>query len=207
MTEKCLTENEITSYVDGLVTASIRKSIEAHLSRCGLCLHNVAELKQLIDVKPGSLALPSAAAMARAESIIAMHTRTEERFDINVILRNGICRILKSTGNLLLPRQPSTVAVRGRKHGALAPRISKSLAGYLVTVELAPAEDTLKPTLTLVEEASSTRPDGIKTKLYSPDACKTTYSHKGKVTFPPLKAGSFRIEIEEVGTIGLDIKQ
>jgi len=207
MTEKCLTENEITGYVDGLVTASVRKRIESHLSKCGLCLHNVAELKQLVDLKPGRAAMPSAAALARVGSIIASHTLTGDSFDINVILKKGICRILKSTGNLLLPRQPSTVPVRGRKRKALAPRISKTLAGYLVTVELTPAEDTLKPTLTLVEESSSTRPDGIKTKLYSPDACKTKYSHKGKVDFPPLKAGSFRIEIEEIGTIGLDIKQ
>jgi hypothetical protein len=181
MTEKCLTDNEITAYVDGAVTSSIRNRIEAHLSRCGLCLHNVAELKELLDAKPASAAVPTAAAMARAESIIARHTRTVDRFDINVILKNGVCRILKSTGNLLLPRQPSTVPVRGRKRSALAPRISKSLAGYLVTVELTPAEDTLKPTLTLVEEASSTRPDGIKTKLYSPEACETKYSHKGTV--------------------------
>jgi anti-sigma factor RsiW len=206
MNEKCLTDDEIAAYVDGAVTGRVRRRVEAHLSRCGLCLHSVAELKQLVDVKPGSVAVPTRAALARAESVIARYAHTEEPFDINVVLKKGICRILETTGSLLVPRRPSTVPVRGRKRGVLAPRIAKSLAGYHVTVELAPGEETLKPTLTLVEEATATRPDGVKAKLYTPGRCETKYSHKGKITFPPLKPGAFRIEIEEIGTIGLDIQ-
>jgi anti-sigma factor RsiW len=206
MKDRCLSDDEITSYVDGVVEASMRKRIEAHLSKCALCLHNVAELKQLIDSQHASPTMPTDAALAKAESLIARRTQSPRQFDITVVLRDGICRILESTGNLLLPRQPSTVPVRGKKRGALGPRIAKSLAGYLVTVELTPGEDTVRPKLTLVEEASSTKPDGVKARLYSPGACETKYSHRGQVIFPALGQGFFRIEIEEIGTIGLDIK-
>jgi cytochrome c556 len=205
MTKRCLTEDEITAYVDGAVTGRVRRRLEAHLSRCGLCLHSVAELKQLVDARPARAAVPTKAALARAVSVIARYARPEERFDINAVLKKGICRILKTTGNMLVPRQPSTVPVRGRKRGAAAPRVGKSMAGYHVTVELAPREDKLTPTLTLIEDATSARPDGVKAKLSYLGKCQTRYSHKGKIAFPPLKPGAFRIDIEDVGTIGLYI--
>ena len=205
MPKKCLTENEIAAYVDGAVTGRERRRLEAHLSRCSLCLHSVAELKQLVALKPARAAVPTKAALAKAVSVIARYAPAEERFDINAVLKRGICRILKTTGNMLVPRQPATVPVRGRKRGAAAPRIARSMGGYHVTVELAPREDKLSPTLTLVEDATSTRPDGIKAKLISPGKCQTKYSHKGKINFPPLRPGTFRIEIEEVGAIGLRI--
>ena len=205
MIKKCLTDDEINAYVDGSVTGRVRKRLEAHLSKCSGCLHSVAELRQLVTAKPGRGALPPKAALARAESVIAKYVRPHDRFDINAVLKMGICRIAETTGNLLVPRRLSTVPVRGRKSGGAAPRVAKSLAGYHVTVELVPREDTLKPTVTLVEEATSARPDGLKAKLFSPEKCETKYSHKGRITFPPLKSGAFRIEIEEVGTIGLNI--
>jgi hypothetical protein len=206
MNDRCLTQDEITAYVDGSVAASLRTRIESHLSRCTLCLHNVAELKQLVDLQAASPTLPTDGALAKAESVIARHTATPGQFDITVTIRDGICRILETTGNLLLPRRQSTVPVRGRKRRGPVPRLAKSLSGYLVTVELTPAGDSVKPKLTLVDEQTSAKPDGVKTRLHFPGACETKYSHKGRVTFPALQQGSFQIEIEDIGTIGLDIQ-
>jgi hypothetical protein len=205
MKDKCLTDEEIAAYVDGVADEGARKRIEEHLVRCAFCLHNVAELKQLI-ASPSEDLKSMAGALARAESIVEKYAGAAREFDIVLAVREGICRILESTGNLLPPRRLSPVAMRGREQSQLSPRISKSLAGYLVTVELTPQKDTVQPRITLVEEASSTKPDGLKAKLYSPGACETKYSHKGRLAFSPVGKGFFKIDIEEVGSVGLDVK-
>lgn len=206
MKDRCLTDEEITAYVDGVAKPSVRKRIEEHISECGLCLHNIAELKQLVSPEQiGSAALPEAV-LARAESVIHKHTGAGRDFDITTILRNGVCRILESTGNLLPPRGLAPVAVRRERRSGPSPRLAKSLSGYLVTVELSAKKDTVRPKLTLVEEMSSAKPDGIKAKLYSPGACETKYSRNGMLAFSAVGRGFFRIDIDEIGSIGLEVK-
>jgi hypothetical protein len=209
MKDRCLTDEEITAYVDGVAEPSVRKRIEEHISECGLCLHNIAELKQLVSpVHMGSDALPEPV-LARAERLIEKHTGAGRDFDITTILRDGVCRILESTGNLLPPLGLAPVAVRRERRdrrGGPGPRLAKSLSGYLVTVELSARKDTIRPKLTLVEEMSSVRPDGIKAKLYSPGACETKYSRNGALTFSAVGRGFFRIDIDEIGSIGLEVK-
>lgn len=206
MKDRCLTDDEITAYVDGVAEPPERERIEEHISRCGLCLHNVAELRQLVSSQHASpIPLPETL-LARAEAIIDRHVGSSGEFDITTVLKEGICRILESTGSLLPPRRLTPVPVRRRHRGRENPRLAKSLAGYLVTVELAAEKDGVVPKLTLTEEASSARPDGIKAKLYSPGACETKYSRNGKLAFAAVGRGFFRIDIEEIGTIGLEVK-
>jgi hypothetical protein len=206
MKDRCLTDDEITAYVDGVAEPSERERIEEHISQCGLCLHNVAELKQLVSSEHGgTIALPEAL-LAKAEAVIDRHLGGGGEFDITTVLRNGVCRILESTGNLLTPRSLKPLPARGRRRGGKNPRLARSLSGYLVTVELAARKDTVVPKLTLVEELSSAKPDGIKAKLYSPGACETKYSRNGSLAFSAVGRGFFRIDIEEVGTIGLEVK-
>lgn len=205
MKDRCLTDEEMTAYVDGVADEPARRRIEEHLAGCGLCLHNVAELKQLISSHSEDLA-PTAAALELAESIVEKHTGAAREFDITLAIRDGICRILESTGSLLPPRRLSPVAVRSARQNKLSPRIAKSMAGYLVTIELTPVKDAVQPKLALVEETSSARPDGLRAKIYSPGACETKYSRKGKIAFSPIGRGFFRIDIEEAGSVGLDVK-
>jgi hypothetical protein len=206
MNDRCLTDEEITAYVDGVAESSLRKRIERHLSECGLCLHNVAELKKLVSANGAEEILPTRAAIEMAESIITDHTQSPDRLDITAIIRNGICRIMETTGSLLPPRPPSRVTVRGDRRIVLNPRIAKSVAGYLITIELTPKKDMLEPRLTIIEESSSLKPDGVKAKLYSPGTCETKYSRNGRMTFSALGQGFFRIEIEEIGRISLEIQ-
>jgi anti-sigma factor RsiW len=204
--EKCLSDDEVASYVDGVARPDERKRIEDHLVRCSFCLHNVAELKQLLLPETELAAGMPAEALARAESIIARHTQTLPEFDVTLALKNGICKLLETTGNLLLPGRFAPVAVRGEKQAGPNLRIAKSLSGYLVTLEFAAGKQEAVPKLTIVEEASSAKPDGIKAKLYSPGASETKYSRQGKMSFSALKPGVYGIEIEEVGKIRLDIQ-
>jgi len=205
MKNRCLTDEEMTSYVDGVVGDGLRKKIEAHLAACQLCLHNVAELKELVSPEAEMGRPVPASALAMVESLIALHTHTHE-FDIVAVLKNGVCRILETTGDLLTPRMPATAAVRGSRSKALSPRIARSLSGFLVTVELKAKADEVRPTLTIIEEATSDGPDGVKTQLCSPGTCETKYSHDGKTTFSPVGHGLFRIEIEGIGSIDLEVR-
>ncbi len=206
MKDRCLTDEEITAYIDGVVSPEQRARIEAHLARCGFCLHNIAELRQLISANETNPIAPTEAALAQAEAVISESTTARTHFDIALVIRDGICKILESTGNLLPPRRLSPAAIRRHRASRTVTRISKSLSGFLVTVELKPQREAVKPEVIIVEESTSDRPDGLKAKLYSPGACETKYSEQGRISFSPLTSGYYRIEIEEVGAIGLEIK-
>jgi hypothetical protein len=205
MKNRCLTDEEMTSYVDGVVAVELRKRIEAHLASCPVCLHNVAELKELVSREAEAVGPVPASALARAESLIALHTHANE-FDIVAVLKNGVCRILETTGDLLTPRMPATAAVRGSRAKTLSPRIARSLSGYLVTVELKAKTDEVRPALTIIEEATSEGPDGVKAQICTQGTCETRYSHQGKAGFSPVGRGLFRIDIEGIGSIDLEIR-
>jgi hypothetical protein len=205
MKNRCLTDEEMTSYVDGVVGDTLRKRIEAHLAACPVCLHNVAELKELVSPE-AELGRPvPESALARAESLIAIHTHTHD-FDIVAVLKNGACRILETTGDLLSPRMPAAAPVRGSRSKEPNPRIARSLSGFLVTVELKARADEVRPALTIIEEATSDGPDGVKAQLSAAGTCETKYSHQGKADFSPVGPGFFRIDIEGIGSIDLEIR-
>ncbi|HVP57499.1 MAG TPA: hypothetical protein VMU02_05340 [bacterium] len=204
--EKCLTEDEVASYVDGVVKPDLKKRIEDHLVRCSLCLHNVAEMKQLVGTDTQHASSLPAEALARAEAIIAQHTELSPELDITLAIKGGICKLLETTGDLLRPARLAPVELRGEKTNGATLKIAKSLSGYLVTLELVPERQMVHPKLTIVEETSSGRPDGIKAKLYSPGAAETKYSRQGRISFSALEPGVYGIDIEEIGRIRLDIQ-
>jgi hypothetical protein len=205
MKNRCLTDEEITSYVDGVAGDKLRKRIEAHLAACPVCLHNVAELKELVSPEAGIARPVPESVLARAESLVALHTHSHD-FDIVAVLKNGVCRILETTGDLLSPSMPATVPVRGSRGKKLSPRLAKSLSGYLVTVELKAKAEEVRPALTIIEESTSDGPDGIKAQLCASGTCETKYTHQGKAGFSPLRQGLFRIDIEGIGSIDLEIR-
>lgn len=205
MKDRCLTDEEMSAYVDGVADTDLRTRIEAHLAECAVCLHHVAELKELVSPQVVYAAMPTPEALSKAEDIISQYARPALGFDITVALRQGLCKVLETTGDLLTPRGLSPVPVRGESRTELTPRIAKSLSGYLVTVELPARKGKLQPKVTVVHEASSDKPDGIKIRLYSPGACETKYAESGMAIFQPVGSGDYTIDIEDIGTIELEI--
>jgi hypothetical protein len=218
--EKCLSDDEVAGYVDGVVKPEIRKRIEDHLPHCSLCLHHVAELKQLVGSEATLPGVLPAQALARAESLIASETQAVPEFAIALALKSGICKLLETTGDLLAAGRLAPVALRGDrpqpgessaessggKIDGPSLRVAKSLSGHLVTLELVAERETVLPKLVIVEETSSARPDGIKAKIYSPGTSETRYSRQGRITFSALKPGVYGIDIEEIGRVRLDIQ-
>ena len=121
-------------------------------------------------------------------------------------LKSGICRILETTGQVLRPGRLAPVTVRGEKRTAPSPRVAKSLSGHLITLEMVTAGQGIEPRLAVAEEASGERPDGIKAKLRGPGASETKYTRAGKIAFSPVGPGAYRIEIEKIGRIRLEIQ-
>lgn len=206
MEGKCLTDDEVAAYVDGTAEPDLRRRIEDHLLRCNACLHGVAELKQLLS--PGCAAeitLP-AGARARAEAIIERRTADEPEMAITLALKAGLCRIIETTGSLLVPGRLAPAPVRSRVGPVPSPRVAKSLSGYVVTLEFVTRKQETQPRLTIVEESSSAKPDGIKAKIYTQGACETKYSRAGRVSLSPLKPGLSIIELEDIGRIRLEVR-
>lgn len=202
----CLTDDEVAAYVDGAVKPDLRKRIEDHLLECNACLHGVAELKQLLNPeRRAEVTLPDGA-RARAEAMIERRTADAPEMAVTLALKAGLCRVIETTGSLLLPRQPAPAPVRSATKSAPSPRVAKSLSGYLVTLEFVTRRRETQPRLTIVDESSAARADGIKAKLFAEGLCETKYSRDGKMSFSPLRAGLSVIEIEDVGRIRIEVR-
>jgi hypothetical protein len=203
---QCLSGDEIAAYVDGAVKPGLRKRIEEHILSCSSCLHSVAELKQLVSSERRIYAPVPAATLARAADMIARHISAPCRLDVSLALKDGLWRILETTGKLLLPGRLAPVQVRAGRRASPSPRVSESLGGYRVTLELVPSGEKVEPRLVIVDESSSEKPDGVKAKLVSGDSSQTRYSRAGKIAFSPVGAGPHAIEIERIGRINLNVR-
>jgi anti-sigma factor RsiW len=205
MENVCLSDEQMAAYVDGLVSPEERLRIEEHLAVCGPCLRAVAEIKGLASAAGEAPAAPPEGVLSRARELVASRGGPVPELDIVAILRAGVCKILESSGNLLPPRMPSTVAIRGAPAEGVSPRVSRSMEGYLVTVELGVRESGVAPAVTLADERSGARPDGQKIRFSSEATCQIKYTRRGRAEFASVEQGRFAMEIDGVGRISLEI--
>jgi len=192
--------------VDGAAEGGVKNKVESHIETCAMCLHSVAELKQLVDAHEASPVRTPEAALARAARIIEAGTHAAPGFSIVAAVEEGLIKILQTTGSLLPPPRLAPVPVRRKKEVRLVPRVAMSLSGYFVTVELSEDEGGFAAGVTLVDEESSEQPDGIKVKLFSAGARETRYSRSGRVRFTSLDRGTWDIDIEGIGSISLEVQ-
>jgi hypothetical protein len=206
MDSRCLTDAQIAAYVDGLADARMREEVESHLEVCPLCLRSVADVKRLVDVHDASPVPTPDAALRRACEMIEAAGRSLPEFYIVATLKQGLVKILETTGSLLPPPRLEPVPVRSKKRPALIPRVAKSLSGHFVTVELRSEREGFVADVTLVDEESSERPDGVKVKLRTGGSSETKYSRSGKVRFSSLARGVSELDLERIGRIKLEIR-
>jgi hypothetical protein len=206
MKSKCLTDAQIAAYVDGLADARMREEAESHLEVCPLCLHSVAEVKRLADAFEASPVSTPDAALRRARDMVEAAAHSLPEFSVVAVLSQGLMKILATTGSLLPPPRLAPVPVRKKKQPALIPRVAKSLSGYFVTVELRSEGGDFIADITLVNEESSERPDGVKVKLRAGGASETKYSRSGRVRFTSLDRGMSDLDLEGIGRINLEIR-
>ena len=206
MTDKCLTEAEIAAFVDGSAGPDLVREIEAHLALCGACLRSVAEVKRLADAYETSPVRTPQAALSRAMDIVRTRAHAAPGLSIVATLHEGILKILETTGSLIPPPRLAPVQVRSKQGTGPAPRVARSMSGHLVTVELGREDTGFTVDVTLLEEKSDERPDGVKVKLYSAQSTQTRYSRAGRVRFASLEKGTSDLDIEGVGRISLEIR-
>jgi hypothetical protein len=192
--------------VDGAAGAGDRKKVESHIETCALCLHSVAELKQLVDAHEASPMRTPGGALSRAARIIEAGTHAAPGFSIVAAVHEGLVKIIKTTGSLLPPPRLAPVPVRKKQEARLVPRVAMSLSGCFVTVELSGDDGGFAADVSLVDEESSDQPDGIKVKLYSAGTSETRYSRSGRVRFTSLDRGAWDIDIEGIGRISLEVQ-
>jgi hypothetical protein len=205
--KNCLTDEEMSAFVDGALAAEERARVEKHLAACDRCLRAVAELARLAG-DPAAYEEPSPEALAAARKVIDRLAPAGETFDIVAVLKEGVCRILQTTGNLLPPADIAPAparAPRPSETGRLAPRVSRALAGHLVTVELEASGDEIRPRISVTEESTGEGAEGLKIRLHSEDSTETGYTESGEVAFPARARGSFTIEMEDVGSITVEV--
>jgi hypothetical protein len=206
MKNECLTESEIAAYVDGSLDACAREKVETHLERCRVCLHGVAELKKLADAyEAGPITTPDAA-LARARELVEAGAPSLPGLSIVATLHQGLVKIIETTGSLLPPPRLEPVTVRRKKESKLLPRVTRSISGYSVTVELSEESGLFTADITIVDEKTSERPDGLKAKLHVAGESQTRYSRSGTVRFTDLREGTSDLDLEGIGRIRIEIE-
>lgn len=216
MSGECLTDAEIAAYVDGTADARAREKVEAHIADCLRCLHSLAEVKRLAMAHGESPVSTPEAALNRALEIVARKVRpvpaqpapgiSLPAFSVTAALKQGVVRILETTGSLLPPPRLAPVPARKGEKAPPSPRIAKSLCGYRVTLELRAEGDRITAGIMLVDENTSELPEGVKVKLRAGGTSKTRYSREGQVRFVSLDKGNSDFDIEGVGRISLSVQ-
>lgn len=206
MKSRCLTDEQIAAYVDGLAAAPMREEVESHIEVCPFCLQSVAEVKRLADAYAASPVSTPDAAHRRALDVIEAAGHRLPEFSIVATLKQGLVKILETSGSLLPPPRLEPVPVRSQKRSALIPRVAKSLSGHFVTVELRSQGEEFVADVTLIAEESSERPDGVKVRLCAGETTETKYSRSGKVRFTSLVRGMSELDLEGIGRIKLEIR-
>lgn len=205
MKSKCLTDEEIAAYVDGTADGGTRLKVENHIAHCRLCLHSIAEVKQLSDANEESPVHIPDSALSRALGLIEAAARPLPEFSIVAAVREGLVKIVRTTGDLLPPPRLEPVAVRGTRTPGLIPRVAKSMGGCFVTVEVGCRPEGVTADILIVDEESRERPDGVKVKLHTGGESLTKYSRSGKVRFDSLPEGVCDLDLEGIGRIRLEI--
>ncbi len=206
MTE-CLSDETLAAYVDGRVDASERRSVETHLVRCDRCLEQVALLKRVSDDEAAfaDLTVPPAV-LARARALIA------ERFgprtsivDLVVRIAGSVVEVLRTTGEMLAP-DPASAAVRGRRKPGRRALVRKRVGDLdlIIEVESRDGEPVLRILLNRPETGHPVH--GVRVDLAGSSDSETRFTEKGLADFGPRRPDRYRVRIEDVGDIDLEIQ-
>jgi len=213
MTE-CLSDETTAAYVDGRLEEADRRAVETHLVHCDRCLEQVALLKRVMDQEAAlaGLEIPDAV-LARAEALIAERFgRRPAVMDLAVRIAGSLVDVLRTTGEILTP-DPAPVPVRGRRRKGGCARVHKRVENHDLVVEV--ESRASRPVLRVLLSQAETRlpVHGVRVVLSRASDSETRFTdsetrftERGLADFGPRDPGHYRIGIEDVGDVDIDIE-
>ncbi len=204
---ECISDEMMAAYVDGRLEPAERRSIETHLVGCNRCLEELTLLKQVADQETSlaGVRIP-AAVLARAEQLIAERFgRRESIIDLAVRVAGNLVEVLRTTGEALTP-ELTPVPVRGRRRQGRRALVRKRVEDLdlIVEVESRDGEPVLR---VLLGRADTDRPvHGVRIDLSSSSESETRFTENGLADFGPRKPDHYRIRIEDIGDVDLQIE-
>ncbi|MCK4547621.1 MAG: zf-HC2 domain-containing protein [Candidatus Eisenbacteria sp.] len=204
---KCISDEAMAAYVDGRIDPEERRRIESHLVRCDRCIEQIAVLKRVTDSRESlaGVRIPDRV-LARAEALIAERFgRRVSVLDLVVRVAEGLVSVVKTTGEVLSP-DLCPVPARGRKKRGKNVFVKQRAGTADVIVEMESRGD--HPTLRVFLENTETQEplDGVRVNLKGPAGMESRFAEQGLADFGPKTAGQYRIEIEDVGEVSLEIQ-
>lgn len=203
--KECLSDETVAAYVDSRLNDQDRRLVESHLLKCDRCLEQIALLKQVTDAcaRGEEVSIPERV-LARADALITERCRPSV-LDVVFGFTRDLVSILRTTGEVFSGPIVHPVPVRGPGRPARRALVRKTVAKYDLMVEV--ESSTPHPVVRIIlRESESQEPiHGTRVKLTGPSGTETRFTEEGLADFGPREPAHYRIEIEGVGDVDLEI--
>ena len=159
-------EDKLQDYIENIISVEERIKIEEHLGNCDLCFNRLMILREMIN-EP----LIEAPFRLKQQVKNIVPNKKENIFDFVLSFTRDAIRIVKNSGNFLLP-QVGLQPVRGHQ-GAELERLgdfitlSKKIKNIDVNLQLERIDDSLKLMIHTIDSKSQQSPTNVRLMLYS----------------------------------------
>lgn len=202
----CLSGERLAAYVDGRLDPEEREVVESHVARCDRCLEEVALLMRVVgeEARLADTPVPERV-VARAEALIAERCRRPSILELVVKLKEDLVAVIRTTGEILSGELAQPVPVRGRARPAKRALVRKTVEDTDATVEVESRPGA--PVIRVMLESTETHEPrhGVRVDLAGPSETETRFTESGLADFGPREPGCYRIGIEDLGHVDLEI--
>lgn len=159
-------EAKLQDYIENIISVEERSKIEEHLGNCDLCFNRLMILREMIN-EP---LIEAPFRLKQQVKDIVPHKK-ENIFDFVLSFTKDAIRIVKNSGNFLLP-QVGLQPVRGQL-GAELERLgdfmtlSKQIKNIDVNLQLERIDESLKLMIHTIDSKTQQSPTNVRLMLYS----------------------------------------
>jgi hypothetical protein len=207
----CPDEEELASYLDGVLAETQRAQVESHLSDCSACLAEVCAAYKTSsegrkDTVPQRI-------LERAMAIILADKGGDKNF-LNVVVQLALdCLKLVSTSGELIPAEaPAGIRGKDKESDAAVLQVEKELDQCTVAMEVERIERELCQVAVTVKPKQGMVAGGIRLSLLCGEREQASYlASQGTAIFERVPPGDYKLNVSDsghsVGSIRLTIKE
>lgn len=201
----CLSDETVAAYVDDRLKTEDRRAVESHLVECDRCLEQVAFLKQVTDAhaRGEEISIPEGV-LAGADTLIAERCRRSVLEAVFGFTRD-LVTVLRTTGEVFSGPVTQPMPVRGARHPAKRALVKETVGNLSLVVEVESSTPCPVVRIILTESESQQPVHGTRVNLIGPSGPETRFTEEGLADFGPREPAHYRIEIEGVGDVDLEI--
>jgi hypothetical protein len=191
----CPDEETLAIYLSGNVKGGEAQQVEAHLSKCSLCVEDM-----VAAYKSGAEHEIARVPQRLIEKAMGLVEEKKTLFDLVVQLVKGSIDIIQTSGRVMPVAVPMVRGATKPAQGNIV-QVEKEVGRFRVAVELELIESGTCQVVANVTEEEGKPAEGIRLSLSSEGREQASFlTRDGKVLFDRITPGEYSIAVSESGT-------